>query len=135
MNAIKHLQNARNSWLYKCEHTKKGDQKIIWNRMYQIANDQFIGDPNCGYKCPVCNIHVRGWIYGDYSICLDCGTISRRSRDAESRLIFSPISDTDGPITEAGQALLIATALVGLGALAIYIIFAPIFKALFAGLF
>jgi len=45
------------------------------------------------------------------------------------------LSDTDGPITEAGQALLIAIALVGLGALAIYIIFAPVFDTLFAGLF
>jgi len=37
--------------------------------------------------------------------------------------------------SESGQALLIAIVLVGLGTLAIYIIFAPIFEALFAGLF
>ena len=36
--------------------------------------------------------------------------------------------------SESGQALLIAIVLVGLGTLAIYIIFAPIFEALFAGL-
>ena len=77
-------------------------------------NQQEIDCPVCGSANAVSLGSLGTWLYYH---CRDCGMDYSHENKSES-----------------GQALLIAIVLVGLGTLAIYIIFAPVFEALFAGL-
>ena len=93
-------------------HPGDGSDYGFW--AHEEDNQQEIDCPVCGSANAVSLGSLGTWLYYH---CRDCGMDYSHENKSES-----------------GQALLIAIVLVGLGTLAIYIIFAPIFEALFAGL-
>ena len=60
-DAISKLTAQRNSWIEKTQAIQSGNQSQIWKRMNEIHSDQFLGDPNLQFRCPVDGDIVSGW--------------------------------------------------------------------------
>ena len=78
-----YLEAKRNAWLRKEQKIADGDERTIGQRMLEMKNDIFAGDPTSYRLCVACGDYDDGgWTYyeddGDaFHICAHCGAIQQ----------------------------------------------------------